>query len=280
MDGTPLGDIGFVHAITEDVDGNIWAIAALNPQRTLLRIRDERVQEQVPLGPTRGGVGYLAADRNAGIWIGDLSDKLVHYHNKSRETVSLANGDQSFSTRSLAVAPDGALWVTTSKGMYRWKDGSLTLLNSRNGLPCSNFASAIADNYGSLWLNTSCGILKFPAADFANWLRQTDSKVSAKVFDQLDGAQASGNVFQPNSAKSPDGKLWFIGSAFAQMIDPSRSYTQMTPPPVHIEEIIADKTSYSSQGDVRLSPGPHDIEIRYTALNFALPQRVRFRYML
>jgi len=280
LDGSPFGDIGGTPAITEDREGNIWANVVSSSQRRLLRIRNERVQEEIPLDPVVAEVGYLAADRDAGIWLGDRSDKLVRYRKNGKKVISLASGDRSFGTHSLVVASDNAVWAATNKGLYRWKDGRLSLLDSRNGLPCSNFLSAIVDNYGSLWLNASCGILKIPAADFANWLRQPDSKVSVRAFDQFDGAHASGNALQPNAAKSPDGRLWFVGSQFVQMIDPSRSYVNPIPPPVHIEEIVADKKDYSPQADLRLAPGPHDIEIRYTALSFTLPQRVRFRYML
>jgi signal transduction histidine kinase/ligand-binding sensor domain-containing protein len=279
-DGSPLGDIGGTAAITEDRDGNIWANVVSNFQRRLLRIRDERVQEEMPLDPAVGNAGFLAADRDSGIWMGDRSEKLVHYRKSGREVASLANGDKSFVNHSLVVASDNALWAATNKGLYRWKDGHASLLDSRNGLPCSNFLSAIVDNYGSLWINAACGILKIPSADLANWLRQPDSKVSVRVFDQFDGAHASGNALQPNAAKSPDGRLWFVGSMFVQVIDPNRSFVNPIPPPVHIEEIVADQKSYSPHADIRLAPGPHDIEIRYTALSFTLPQRVRFRYML
>jgi signal transduction histidine kinase/ligand-binding sensor domain-containing protein len=279
-DGRPIGQIGGTPAITEDTEGNIWANVVSDHQRRLLRIRNERVQQEIPLGPVANEVGFLAPDRDIGIWVGDRSDKVVRFRGNRKEVVSLANGDKTLITRSIVVAPDNALWVATTKGLYRWKDGHLSLLNSENGLPCSNILSAIVDNSESLWLNAACGILKVSATEFANWVRQPTSKVAFSIFDQFDGAHSSSGALQPIEAKSPDGRLWFVGSQFVQMIDPNRSYFHPSPPPVHVEEIIADQKAFSPQDDIRLAPGPHDIEIRYTALSFALPQRVRFRYML
>ena len=43
--------------------------------------------------------------------------------------------------------------------------------------------------------------------------------------------------------------------------------------PVHIEEIVADRQSYSVQPDLRLPSLTRDVEINYTALTSSLPRR-------
>jgi signal transduction histidine kinase len=74
--------------------------------------------------------------------------------------------------------------------------------------------------------------------------------------------------------------LWFANSAVLQMLDPAHLAANVVPPPVHVEEVIADRKSYVPRDDLRLPPLTRDIEIDYTALSFRVPQRVRFRYML
>jgi signal transduction histidine kinase len=64
------------------------------------------------------------------------------------------------------------------------------------------------------------------------------------------------------------------------MIDPSRSYANVIPPPVHIEELAADRRTYDTRGQPGLPPLRGELEISYTALSFTLPQKVRFRYKL
>src|SRR5580698_4078063 len=54
----------------------------------------------------------------------------------------------------------------------------------------------------------------------------------------------------------------------------------MLPPPVHVEEIVADRKAYSPQEGLQIPPLTRDLEIDYTALSFAIPQKVRFRYKL
>jgi signal transduction histidine kinase len=74
--------------------------------------------------------------------------------------------------------------------------------------------------------------------------------------------------------------LWFTNASVVQTIDPAHLTQNLIPPPVHAEQIIADRKRYSPQGDVRLPARTRDVEIDYTALSFAVPQKVRFRYKL
>jgi signal transduction histidine kinase/ligand-binding sensor domain-containing protein len=282
LNGSPLGHIGLTMSLTEDADASIWAlIVKPDSGRHLLRIKDQSVQEDIPLDDSIRRPIYLAADRQANIWIASMTEKLARYRNGQVEVISLWEGEGLFQTYSLFVDSEDAVWVSTNKGLYRWKDGSLNLLDSRNGLPCSSVYAAIEDNYGSLWLYAQCGLLKIPATDLTTWREQAESKVSVKIFDLLDGAFPSPSaIISPRAAKSPDGRLWFTNGKIAQTIDPSRSDTNTIPPPVRIEELVADRKSYQTHGLLNLPPLKNELEINYTGLSFTVPQKVKFRYKL
>src|SRR5260370_35151696 len=64
------------------------------------------------------------------------------------------------------------------------------------------------------------------------------------------------------------------------MIDPDHPAGNALPPPVHVEEIIADRKNYFPGKHLRLPPLTRDLEIDYTALSFVAPQKERFRYKL
>jgi signal transduction histidine kinase len=74
--------------------------------------------------------------------------------------------------------------------------------------------------------------------------------------------------------------LWFANGVLRQMIDPDHLSRNELSPPVHVEEVIADRKNYSPRKDLRLPPLTRDLEIDYTALSFVVPQKVRFRYKL
>jgi signal transduction histidine kinase len=65
-----------------------------------------------------------------------------------------------------------------------------------------------------------------------------------------------------------------------QVIDPERLEGNTLPPPVHIEQLIADRKTFVPQAGMRLPPLTRDLEIDYTGLSFVVPRKTLFRYRL
>jgi len=63
-------------------------------------------------------------------------------------------------------------------------------------------------------------------------------------------------------------------------MDPDHLPRSPRPPPVLIEEVVADRKSYPPAAPFSLPSLTRDLEIRYTAPSLAAPQKVRFRYRL
>jgi signal transduction histidine kinase/ligand-binding sensor domain-containing protein len=287
QNGSLLAHIGKIVAFTEDIDGNIWAIAYDDPARVdhLLRIKDRRVQQDIDLStlvkPRRAH--FLRADPAGGIWIATGDATLVHYRNGVANIVfNGRSGGPRVTLFSLSVDSSGIVWGASNHGLYRWDHGKSNVLDPHNGLPCPEYAAALMDLSGSLWLEGDCGYLKISAADLAHWTANPETQVPVTILSTLDGADSGWNEdrIQPNAAMSSDGRLWFVGSSSIQMIDPGRSYKNPTPPPVHVEELVADGKTYPAASAISLPPMTRDIRIDYTALSFVLPQRMGFRYML
>jgi signal transduction histidine kinase/ligand-binding sensor domain-containing protein len=286
LDGRPLDHIGKIVSFTEDIDGNIWAIAFDDPGRMdhLLRIRDRRVQEDVELSslmPRRAH--FLGADPAGGIWIGTGDGKLAHYLNGVAKIVYPGrSGGPRLTMFSIVVDSAGVVWGPTNHGLYRWDHGKMSVMDPHNGLPCPESTAALIDRSGSLWIEGACGYLQITAPDLAHWTAHPEAQVTVTTLGTLDAADPGWNEdrIQPNAAMSSDGRLWFVGSSSVQMIEPGRSYKNPTPPPVHVEGLVADGKSYSPAAPIALPPLTRDIQIDYTALSFVLPQRMGFRYIL
>ncbi len=279
-DATHFGRLGNAKGFAEDAEGNIWALTHIDvpDQIHLLRIKDQNVEQDIRVDNVMRAI-FLAADRNAGIWLASSHGKFVHYRDgKAEAVISLAK--EEIGIRSLFVDSDNAVSFATSKGFYRWKDGRMSVMDTRNGLPCAGFSAAIKDDYGSFWLKARCGLLRVSASDYETWLKFPEAALSVKTFDVLDGYQSGHLLGQPEVSKSADGRLWFANGNKVQMIDPSRTYANVIPPPVFVEEVIADRKNYLPGVGLRLPPLTRDLEIDYTALSYVVPQKVRFRYKL
>ena len=276
-DGTALAEHGGVPAIVEDGDNNIW-VATDGSTHHLFRIRDRRVREEIPIGSIPYAE-WLAADNEVGVWIASSTNQLAHYRDGQLEVVSLP-GASSLRIQSILRDSDNSLLVATSDGVIRWNAGSFTLFGRQNGLPCASIFSLIKDNSDSLWLNAQCGILQIAGSELAKWRQQPDSEVAVRIFDRFDAAQPGSAYAQPQASRSPDGRLWFVNGSLLQMVDPGHLYRNSRPPPVHIEEVVADRKVYQPHDGLGLPPLNRDLQIDYTALSFVVPQKVRFRYKL
>jgi signal transduction histidine kinase len=273
QDGSPLG---MVMGLTEDSEHNIWA-EIHGPPAMLIRIQDLKVREEFP-APPMPLARKLASDPQSGIWLGLVNGDLARFRSGKTETFSFP-GHPNVRVKALTAVSDGSILGATAFGVVGWKNGKQQILTVRNGLPCDDINAAISDDQGDLWLNASCGLIEIAKDEVQRWWGQPESRVNPKLFDLSDGAQPGLGHFA-TSAKTPDGRLWFASGSVLQMVDPSHLAGNAIPPPVDINGIVADRKNYSLQGSPRLPPLTRDLEIDYTALSFAVPQKVLFRYML
>jgi signal transduction histidine kinase/streptogramin lyase len=268
--------LGLVTTVTEDRDGNLWAsIAGVQP--LLLRIRDLAVQEEFPVQRIPYSM-VLAPDTDGGIWLGLRNGQLGHYRNGTFVTFPLHQKAQP--VLGLMVDSDKSVWASSASGLAHWKQGVVTTLTTKNGLPCDEIVSAARDRHDTLWLYARCGLLAVDAAELERWWGHPDTAIRYRLFDVVDGAMPSASSYQPNVSVSPDGRLWFANDAVVQTVDPEALRPNAVAPPVLVEALRADRHDYSIAGLVNLPARSRDIEITYTALSFAMPEKVRFRYRL
>jgi signal transduction histidine kinase/ligand-binding sensor domain-containing protein len=270
------GRMGLITGIAEDVDGDIWAVAN-RPPRTLVRIHNLKVREefqepQVP--PARS----VAADPHGGVWLGLINGDLARYRHSKIELFPFEHRPDS-RVNQLLVDADGAVLGATAFGVIGWNGGKQQTLTVRNGLPCNGANALVTDAQGALWLYLQCGLVEIARSELQRWWLQPDIRVHLRTYDVFDGVAPGLAPFQ-GAARSADGRLWFANDSALQMLDPAHSIANVVPPPVHVEDVIADRKRYTPRDDLRLPPLTRDIEIDYTALSFVVPQKVRFRYRL
>lgn len=277
-DGGPLGA---VRAMTQDVDGSIWVVTsgANEIHNRLFRIQDLRIREEIS-SPQLTATTTLASDPHGGVWIGFTRGGLARYRNGQAEFFAFSNGPNDGPVHGLLVSSDASVLAATPSGVVGWRNGRTQRLTVRNGLPCDVIYTLIFDKASTLWLYAACGLIAIPNSELQRWWESADVTVRSSLLDAFDGAQPMSTPFQPNASQSPDGRLWFANENVVQMIDPARLDGNPIPPPVRVEEIIADHKRYAPRNGLRLPAFTRDLEIHYTALSFVAPQKVRFRYKL
>jgi signal transduction histidine kinase/ligand-binding sensor domain-containing protein len=270
------GSTGLIVGITEDTGEHIWAEVS-GSHRELIRIQGVTVVDTYPESVIPSA-RPLAADAHGGIWLGLRDGNLARFQDGRAEVYRFAHQTDS-DVHQVLVNADDSVFGTTAFGLIAWSHEKSQIMTTRNGLPCDGMIGVARDNQGALWLYTECGLVRIEEADLQRWWADPGTVIAPKVFGAMEGVRAGVPDFNP-TARSSDGRLWFANQLSLQVIDPSHLIHNELPPPVHVENIVADRKRYDPVDGLKLPPLMRDLEIDYTALSFVNPRAVRFRYRL
>src|SRR5208283_1086092 len=282
---------GEVFCITGDKADNLW----LSERQDLLHLLEGRLVERIPWPafgrPENANASVLLSGyEQGGVWLGFWSGGVRYFKDGHvRASYSAAEELGEGLVGSLQLDRDGALWVATQGGISRIKGGRMVTLTSRNGLPCDTINWTIDDDDGSFWLYTACGLVRIVRTELDAWLADPKHRIETTVWNAADGVRlrsSAATAYGPRVAKSSDGKVWFVTGEGIQVIDPHHLVPNKLPPPVRIEQIVADHKLYwqnlagAAVSNLRLAPRIRDLQIDYTALSLVAPEKVHFKYLL
>lgn len=275
----------YVRAMSMDHAGGLWVSLATGdifrlaggvwtPQNDRLGI------------PVNRAVYAIATDDQGRVWF-----------NSGR--VNVLNGDD---VKTFDTPKSGYVTLIEVKGPHTWLGGlfgfgllmnnHFQVIQGAGGDVFRATTGIIELSDGDLWINTKSGVVRIPAAEVQKAIREPAYQVQFERFDTLDGldGKASYWIPVPTAIAGLDGKLWFSTNKGVFWTEPERivRHKNLEPPPVHVEQVTADHTSYdvssavtsAAKGHLGLPPRVRDLEIDYTALSFVAPEKVLFRYKL
>ncbi|MBN2505916.1 MAG: hypothetical protein JXQ71_04405 [Verrucomicrobia bacterium] len=302
------GTWGGLHMLVEGQFPRVAGVPAL--QKAVLAIHEDR--QGVLWFGTRGGlvrgdgqawkvfttrdglstdlVRAIADDAEGNLWVGTEDGGL----NRWRDgvfTVFRKHPDGLASDRitSLLVDEAGVLWIGTGSGLVRFHQGRWTRYTTREGLASNSVGDVMDDGRGFLWLGSTAGLMRLSKHALNEFVAGRTNMVPCRAYGRMDGlpngecTQGS----QPGACRARDGRLWFPTTEGLAWVDPARLQPNTHPPPVVIETVLLDgqiqhaNTLHAAfPGRVVMPAGKERLEIRYTSLNLAAPERARFKYLL
>lgn len=283
-----------IRVLFTDRSGQLWAGGLVN----LFRFNHGRFKQ---FGRGDGfvdshAIESLAEDASGAIWIGTGPGVLWKFdHNRF---IRFRPPAEWPAVRFCAVLPDtnGVVWVgTLGGGLLRFENGKFTRCTTENGLPDNSVTQLLDDGKGHLWAGTYTGIFRASKADLAAAAEGTVSNVVCQVYGRFEGLPAleCSSGFQPSCWHARDGRLWFTTANGVVSVNPAEVEPNRLAPIVIIEDMIVDGKPLELPGidttgraaDERvpvrqIGPGRHYVQFRFTGLNFAAPDGVRFRVEL
>lgn len=277
-----------VFAISEDPQGRLWVGAQdglLSWDESEWRIYTARQ------GLSADEVRAITADAKGDLWIGTVGGGLNRIHD-GQFTVyrKQPEGLSSEDIASLLVDHEGILWIGTfGSGLCRFHQGRWTRFTTAHGLISNNIGYLIEDGAGWLWIGSNAGIMRIQKRELNRFAMGETNYVPVRSYDRADGlpTRECTRGSQPGAWQDSKGMLWFPTVKGMVSVHPNQLNPNPHPPPVVIESVWIDGLLQNTNGlraaapsSVVVPAGRERIEIHYTSLNLAGPDRARFRFRL
>jgi ligand-binding sensor domain-containing protein/signal transduction histidine kinase len=287
-----------VTALCEDGESGLWIGTS---ESKLVHFADGKFVE-FPLRAAHGPITGLAPGADGNLWVGSTAGGVQRVRLGSDVILSVRNLP-SQSIRTLYLDRDGTLWIgTAGGGLSRWRDGRVTTFTARQGLGADTVVQIVEDDDGYLWLGSSRGILRVRKSALNELAAGKTTFLHPRAFGVNDGmpVEECSSGFSPAGLKTKSGMICFSTVKGLVLLDPHWQETNAPPPNVLLEEVLVDgqvrtpeaklvgKPDWraADSGDslpahqITIPPGGYELELHYTGISFASPEKLRFRYKL
>jgi signal transduction histidine kinase/ligand-binding sensor domain-containing protein len=272
---------GPIVTLLETRGGELW----LGGERGLSHYSKGQFQSWTTTnGLVDDSIRALEEDTSEGVWIG-TSFGLNYIQNGAIKKFTEADGLAGNAIHCLFRDSHGDLWIAGG-GLTRFRDGRFTVLDVHSSPLARAITSIIEDDLGYLWFATTRGILRASRRQLNEVCGTPGREVEFSLFTKADGLPSNDcSGFQPAAWKGADGRLWFTSLNGVATIDPKNLHENQLPPPVVIEDVLADGQPLPWQLDqretgVRVPAGTSRLEIRFAALSYSAPEKNRYRCWL
>ena len=286
-----------ISALAEDFKGGVWAGTR---KGALWHFVDGKWQTQTNF-PQAHAITAIVADAGDALWVGTEGDGLYRIGGGTHPQCEKVSGLPGGWIRTLYLDAQSTLWIgTDGDGLSRLQDGRIVTFTMREGLPDNTISQILEDDDGDLWLGGNRGIFRVKKRDLEDLAAHGIPAAYPQIYGRADGMlseECASGLF-PAGLKIKAGLLWFPTLKGIVVVDPHHIVSSPAPA-VALEQILVDgvpehavptqpgggMNAGQEKGDartesLRLAPGRHTLEFRYTGLSFDAPERVRFRYRL
>ena len=227
-------------------------------------------------------VKLVYQSRDGTIWAGS-TEGIARLNGSRFIPYTERDGLASNNVRAIYEDAQGTLWFGTyDRGISRLRDGVFTNFSAADGLFSNGAFQILEDLHDHFWVSSNQGIYRVSRHQLEDLAAGRIRAVTTMAFGKSDGMlnpECNGGRAAAGF-RARDGKLWFPTQDGVVSIDPETVPLNTPPPPVVIESAMVQGLRMPLAGGLRLEPGTGGMEIQYTGLSLAQPQRIRFRYRL
>ncbi len=162
---------------------DLWACT----EGGLVRIRDGKIQK---IGLAGGGVAAAAVRRDGSVWMGGDGADLSVWDGARFTSYRLRSLPNYARVQAMIVGSDDALWVGTTAGLIRLRDGQEKRFTKAGGLANDSVLSLAEGRNGSIWIGTDGGFSRWRSGEVESFLPKNGLSQStvASLFEDREGS--------------------------------------------------------------------------------------------
>jgi signal transduction histidine kinase len=223
----------------------------------------------------------LASSQEQGLWLGYPRSRVLQLQRGQWRRYGPADGLSIGMVESLHLK--GAhVWIGGENGVALRRGERFLPVSGADGVNFEGVSGMVELDNGDLWLNAGAGLYRIAADEIARLEAAPGYRVRYERLDSLDGLAGNAPVRYPvpSMIRSADGYLWLSTTAGVFRLDPALREPARPAAPVLIRGIGPPGQVRQAQSAMRLPAGTTALQLDYTALALAMPERVAFRYRL
>ena len=271
------------HALFEDRTNTLW----IGTSAGLVSFDGSRfVKFNTNSGLPAIDVRSIGQDSAGTLWVTD-SDHCYRWKTAAKFELYTPPGGGIFEPACFLQDPRGDFWIGSyNRRLLRFRGDTVTEFNASNGMPAENVNSLLVDDDAMLWIGSGEGLVRIPLASFDQVESGRSPRLECLILDKEDGLRTSvcRDGYQPLALKDTTGQLWFATVKGLLRVDPKSVPARVRPPDVFIEAISSDGLALplarAGAPPVAVPAGSRRVQIRYTALSFPSPEKIRFEHQI
>lgn len=176
-----------VHCLAAGREGEIWACTP----EGLVRIAGGKVQTfGEAQGLSTNNIRGACRAPDGKLWSGGDSAELNIWDGVSFARRALASLPKQASVRAMLCGSGGAIWIGTTNGLIRLKDGAERRFTTANGLP-DDWVDALAEGaHATVWIGTKNGFSRLVNGEFESF-RTKDGLSQSTVYSMREDREGS-----------------------------------------------------------------------------------------
>ena len=268
-----------IRSLLRDRQGRLW----VGTLRGLARLDESGCRQVKPASSDAGPfITSIYQDPQGTVWVSAIAGGLNRVSGDALLPYAWSGvADRPRDVRAITAGPNGSMWLSTASTVWWFRGDHAFPFDRPNGLPSDKAFAILDDGRGTLWMTSNKGLRAAKIADLGAFADGRLAVLPSRLFGASDGmTSAECMLAGPGAVRLANGTLWFATTAGVVRVDPAQLQYNPLPPPVLVEDVVADGRSSRVDGALTVPPGSGDLEIRYTALSFVNAHAVRFKYKL